>query len=383
MAKKKTLKKTGAAKKPKQIKINLPQNSYSAYVGENIFSDFAKWQKILPSKRAFLIYDQILIQAHKNVKNELLAAGWTVESIAVQAGESLKDIQSVWPLFQQLMDKKADRWSVIFALGGGSVGDAVGFVASTYMRGLSWVGVPTTLLAQVDSSLGGKTGINHPAGKNLVGSFHQPHLVLCDVNFLNTLSTREIISGFAEAVKYGIVYDKIFFQKCIDFWPQILKKDPQALQWVVEKSLYWKAKAVVGDEKDLRGVREVLNFGHTFGHAIEKATNYEFFQHGEAVLLGMKFAILLSTQKNHLSVQKAAQILNFLQDVPVPKIPESVRWPQLFAPILKDKKNKDAKLKFVLLKDLGRSVLDNSSTEKELQDCYHSFLQLEKERTSV
>jgi 3-dehydroquinate synthase len=382
MAKKKTLQKT-AVKKPKQIKINLPQNSYSAYVGENIFSDFAKWQKILPSKRAFLIYDQILIQAHKNVKNELLAAGWTVESIVVQAGESLKDIQSVWPLFQQLMDKKADRWSVIFALGGGSVGDAVGFVASTYMRGLSWVGVPTTLLAQVDSSLGGKTGINHPAGKNLVGSFHQPSLVLCDVNFLNTLSTREIISGFAEAVKYGIVYDKIFFQKCIDLWPQILKKDPQALQWVVEKSLYWKAKAVVGDEKDLRGVREVLNFGHTFGHAIEKATNYEFFQHGEAVLLGMKFAILLSTQKNHLSVQKAAQILNFLQDVPVPKIPESVRWPQLFAPILKDKKNKDAKLKFVLLKDLGRSVLDNSSTEKELQDCYHSFLQLEKERTSV
>ncbi|MGK5085648.1 3-dehydroquinate synthase [Bdellovibrionota bacterium FG-1] len=343
---------------------------YHIQIGAGAIRGIGKCLARAPSRRAFLISDVRLIEPRAALKSALAAASWEVFEIPVEAGESLKDIQAIYPLYGKLLDGKANRDSVIFALGGGTVGDAAGFVASTYLRGIPWVGVPTTLLAQVDSSVGGKTGINHSAGKNLIGSFHPPQLVICDTDFLRTLGSREIISGFGEVVKYGIAFDPKFFSYLEKNREKFMAMDPQVIAYSIERSLFWKCKMVARDEFDRKGIREALNLGHTFGHALESLTDYKVFQHGEAVLWGMRFALALSKVRRRLAAKTRDRVDTVLASIPIPTIPRRLKISQLIACMKKDKKIRDGKIHFVLLKELGRTFSDGRVQEEDLKTAF-------------
>ena len=357
----------------KKVRMELKDRAYDIQIGPGAIRrlpSFVKSASKGPEKRGFLIADERLTDAREAVRASLTGAGWELHEIPVKAGESLKDIEAVYPLYGELLRGKANRNSTLFALGGGSVGDAAGFVASTYLRGISWVGLPTTLLAQVDSAIGGKTGINHEAGKNLIGSFHQPSLVVSDTDFLGTLGPREIVSGFGEAVKYGITFDPKFFRELVAGVGRFFVLDPKLVPAAIEKCARWKCKTVARDEFDRKGAREVLNFGHTFGHALESITDYAVFQHGEAVLWGMRFALALSEVRRKLPAKARAPIDAFLASLPVPPIPPGFGPSELFAFMNQDKKVRAGKINFVLLSALGKTVPDNRVTEKDLLAAY-------------
>ncbi len=352
------------AKPHHRVRIALGKNSYDVLIGSGISDKLGKLYKG-DSKRAVLISDQRLTAHRAKVIKSLTAAGWNVHEIAVEAGEQLKNIELLYPIYGEMLKAGIDRSSTLFALGGGTVGDAAGFIASTYLRGIPWVGIPTTLLAQVDSSIGGKTAVNHPIGKNLIGTFYQPALVVCDTDFLKTLSERELISGLGEVVKYGLTFDKKFFSYVRANWGKALKHDPQVIGQLVKASAAFKAKAVAKDEYDRKGVREVLNFGHTFGHALESVTNYEKFQHGEAVIWGMRFALALSNVKDKLPTKAWQEADGFLSQIKLPSLPNAK--PEDFFKIMsKDKKAKDGKVRFILLKNIGQTVLDRNIEPAEL-----------------
>ena len=334
--------------------------------------DFLQTRK---SKKVYLLSDRRLRHAREATLKLLMKNGFDAHEIPVTAGEKLKDIRSVYPIYGELLKKKADRDSLLIGLGGGSVGDVAGFIAATYMRGIDWVGLPTTLLAQVDSSVGGKTGINHAAGKNLIGAFHQPKLVICETEFLKTLRSREIISGAGEIVKYALTFDEAFFSYLQMKLPFLLKGDAETLKYCIERSLEWKSKAVEQDEFDRTGIREVLNFGHTFGHALESATQYKKYQHGEAVLWGMRFAVALSAQRKHLPAEAAKKINALLEQFNVPAIPKILKRDQIFSYLKKDKKVENDQIRFVLLDRLGHSVSDKEVTRDDLNAAYATITQ--------
>ncbi len=348
-----------------QVRISIGERSYKVVVGSGVIDRLGKIYQG-ESKTAVLISDRRLGDHRARVLKSLQSSGWKVNEILVDAGEQLKNFYTIYPLYGQLLDLGIDRSSTLFALGGGTIGDAAGFIASTFLRGIKWVGLPTTLLGQVDSGIGGKTGINHEKGKNLIGSFYQPALVVCETDFLKTLSKREIISGLGEVVKYGLTYDYKFFSYVRDHWTEAVALDLSVLAKLVKNSVSFKAKAVSKDEFDRKGAREVLNFGHTFGHALEKLTDYKGFQHGEAVLWGMRFAIALSRVKKKLSMKAWQEADDFLRQISLPPLP-NFENSEVFKLMAKDKKAKDSKVRFVLLKKIGESVLNRNITEQDLE----------------
>ncbi len=352
------------------VKVSLGTHSYDVKIGGGIVDNLGAYLKSFPEKKAFLVSDEQLTDHRARVLGILKNAGWQVHELAVKAGEPLKDIESVFSIYGSMLRARIDRHSTLIALGGGSVGDAAGFVASTYMRGLRWIGLPTTLLGQVDSAIGGKTAINHPEGKNLIGTFHQPQLVVCETHFLKTLSQREIISGMGEVIKYGLTFDRKLWSELPGSWAKILDLDDATLTKLIKSSVKWKARSVAKDEFDLRGVREVLNFGHTFGHALEKVTNYQRFQHGEAVIWGQRFAAALSLRKKKITLSTWKEIDSFLQFVPVPALPADIAFEAYASAMLKDKKMARGKIRFVLLSKIGASVLENDISEKDLKAAF-------------
>lgn len=368
-------------KKEFRIQVKLRARSYSVFVGPGVTNQLGQIlgrlqspNGSIQSKRGLLLADERLMNSAKKVLAVLRKSGWKMDVIKLVAGENLKDFQSILPIYGNFLRFGIDRSSTIFVLGGGTLGDAGGFLASTYLRGLSWVGIPTTLLAQVDSSIGGKTAVNHSQGKNLIGTFHQPALVICDTNFLKTLSRREIISGLGEVIKYALIYDKELFVYLYKHWRAALNLDSKVISKLVHESLFWKAKVVAVDEWDRKGRREVLNFGHTFGHALEAVTKYEIFQHGEAVIWGMRFAIFLSEIRGHLLLNQAKTIIAFLKMVEVPDLPKSIGFDQLTQAMAKDKKKHKGRIRFVLLKGVGRPILDVTVTRDDLEKAYRKLL---------
>jgi 3-dehydroquinate synthase len=355
------------------IKLPLGERSYEIHIGSGAVRKMPRLLAKNPkmaSKRAFIIADERLKKARAEVVSVLKKSGWVVEEIAVRAGEPLKDIDAVFPIYGELLKRKADRNAVLFALGGGSVGDAAGFIASTYLRGIPWVGIPTTLLAQVDSSVGGKTAINHPTGKNLIGTTYQPSLVICDTDFLKTLSQREMISGLGEVAKYGIIYDPKFLSYLEKNWFSFLEYDTQVMAAAIQRSLFWKCRVVAKDEHDRKGIREALNFGHTFGHALEAATSFRQYQHGEAVIIGMRFALALSEVRGKLSSTERMELDSFLLELQVPPIPKKIKPSAIFALMKKDKKSESGKVRFVLISKAGRTVSDREVTPRDLDAAY-------------
>jgi 3-dehydroquinate synthase len=287
-----------------------------------------------------------------------------------KVSERTKDVDRILPLYTRLIEAGVDRKSVIFAVGGGVIGDMAGFVAATYQRGIRWVNVPTTLLAQVDSSVGGKTGVNLPLGKNLVGAFHQPSEVICNVQWLRTLQPRDIISGLGEMIKYGLSLDAPYYDYLKKNRQKILERESSALLKSVHHCLKLKAKIVEVDEKEEKGKRVVLNFGHTVAHALEGFTNYRRYRHGEAVVWGMRVAIALSVERGYLAYSAYREIDSFLGSLKVPALPRGVRLSNLSPYLKRDKKNESGRLTFVLLRGIGKWVLDGNVDDKALKNAW-------------
>jgi 3-dehydroquinate synthase len=287
----------------------------------------------------------------------LSASGFQPILITVPAGEKSKCLTVVEKCLDQLAAHRLERKSFIVALGGGVVGDLAGFVAAIYLRGIPFVQVPTSLLAQVDSSVGGKTGVNLKAGKNLVGAFYQPRLVLCDLAALKTLPRREYLSGLAEVIKYGIIYDEILFAQLERNLPKLLVRDEKILAQTIARCCEIKAE-VVGQDETESGLRAILNFGHTLGHALENSAGYGKFLHGEAIAIGQMAAAKLSQKILGLSAGEVARIEKLFLRVGLPvKIQlNAAAKKKLFAAMRLDKKASDGEVKFVLAEKIGRVV---------------------------
>jgi 3-dehydroquinate synthase len=268
--------------------------------------------------------------------------------------ESAKRLATVERLARALVRAGADRDAIVVAAGGGVVGDVAGFVAATYLRGVRLVHVPTTLLAQVDSSIGGKTGVNLPDGKNLVGVFYPPALVIADPEVLSTLPHREFRSGLYEVVKYGVIADRELFIYLCEQVPALLRRDPKALAWVIERSIRIKARVVGKDERE-GGLRQVLNFGHTLGHALEAATDYRRFLHGEAIAWGMIAAALLGVVMDRMNEAEADRMIRLIASVgPLPLL-RGVRAAELRSIIAADKKSREGRVRWVMTPKIGKA----------------------------
>jgi len=289
--------------------------------------------------------------------DSLSAAGFQPVMITVPAGETSKRLAMVERCQNQLAAHRLERKSFIVALGGGVVGDLAGFVAATYLRGVPFVQVPTTLLAQVDSSVGGKTGVNLKAGKNLVGAFYQPRLVLCDLDTLATLPRREYVSGLAEVIKYGIIYDAALFARLEKQLPQLLRRAPGVLTSVIARCCEIKAE-VVGQDETESGLRAILNFGHTIGHAIENSSGYGKFLHGEAISMGQVAAARLSQRLLGMPEADVTRVRELLAGcgLPVGMKLSPVHRRKLLRAMQLDKKVTDGEIKFVLAEKLGKVV---------------------------
>jgi 3-dehydroquinate synthase len=279
--------------------------------------------------------------------------GWSDNrKILFDDAEAAKRLEIVEQIARELVRAGADRQSVIVAMGGGVVGDVAGFAAATYLRGVRLVHVPTTLVAQVDSSIGGKTGVDLPEGKNLIGAFYPPERVIADPDILVTLPHREYRSGLYEVIKYAVIADRELFEYLIRKMPALLRRDAKALAWIIPRCIEIKARIVAKDERE-GGLRQSLNFGHTLGHALETMTNYRRFLHGEAVGCGMCFATLLALLSKKISLQHAAGIIFLIQSVgPIPKVPE-LNLDQLKKVLAGDKKSRGGSVRWVLPRRIG------------------------------
>ncbi len=343
----------------RNVQVPLGDRSYTIKVGGGLLPRLGvECAQLQLGRRCAVITDSNVGKKFaKAALKSLSTSGFEPVLITVPAGEKSKRIAVVEQCYDQLAAQRLERKSFIVALGGGVVGDLAGFVAATYLRGIPFVQMPTTLLAQVDSSVGGKTGVNLRAGKNLVGAFYQPQMVLCDLDTLKTLPKREFISGLAEVIKYGVIYDAILFAQLERQLPKLLQRDAATLATVIARCCEIKAD-VVGQDETESGLRAILNFGHTIGHAIENSSGYGKFLHGEAISIGQVAAAQLSHKLLGLPSGETERIEKlFLQaGLPVKIKLNSARRKKLFAAMRLDKKVSGGEVKFVLAERLGKVV---------------------------
>ncbi|MBO6576415.1 MAG: 3-dehydroquinate synthase [Rhodothermales bacterium] len=322
---------------------------------------------------------RVLVVSDKNVADlygvpvdtTLKQDGWEPRLLALPPGESTKSPEHLQAIYDAALGWGIDRKTPIVALGGGVIGDLAGFAAATLLRGVPLVHVPTSLLAQVDSSIGGKTGINHDAGKNLVGAFHQPALVLTDTNTLATLPPREWMSGAAEVIKHALIGDPRLFEILSDAWPRFAARDQAVVGEVLRRACQVKVDIVSRDERE-RGPRMYLNFGHTFGHALEQATEYQILTHGEAVAIGMRAALYLSRRYHPKLDYMRTDLL--VRQIPVPPIPADVALGEVMQAMRADKKVDAGRLRFVLLKRLGQPYLEENIAPADLEAAWRHVL---------
>jgi 3-dehydroquinate synthase len=353
----------------RRISLDLSRQRSDIWVGNRLSSGLEKVFRNEKKGKAFFIIDRKLKKQATPWLKQFQQLEWNTHVYFAVASEKFKDIKSIFPLYQWLLQGGADRSSILIAVGGGVIGDATGFLAGTYMRGIRWAGIPTTLLAQVDSAVGGKTAVNHPQSKNLIGVFHQPSWVFCDGTFLNTLPKRDRVSGLGEMIKYGLAFSPHLFNHLETQWKKVISGSLSGQNELIYECLKLKSKMVRNDELDCLGIREVLNLGHTFGHALEAETEYSYFRHGEAVILGLRVAAHLSLLRKHLNPKKYQKIESFLSLLPVPSIPKSIKTENLISRLKSDKKVRNGKVRFVLLRDIGKTSLDDQVTPSQLLEC--------------
>ena len=344
----------------KNIKVNLKQNPYNIVVGHNILKSIG--MKIKPLKLgqdAIVITSPVIRKYHgKTLLAGLKKGGFNVKVFEVPDGEQSKSAKVVFALMEKIVKFDVFKQPFIVAFGGGVIGDLAGYVAAAYKRGIPYIQVPTTFLAQVDSAIGGKVAIDLPVGKNLVGAFYQPKVVFSDVATLSTLPEKEICNGSAEAVKYGIIYDPQLFTYIEKNYDKLLAKDSKVLTKIVVESSRIKANVVMADEKETKGIREILNFGHTVGHAIEAAGHYRVYQHGQAIGLGMRIAADISHQLKLISAVQVEHMNQLISAVGLPKsIKKTIKIADILSHMKHDKKFKFGKNRFVLTTKIGKVKL--------------------------
>jgi 3-dehydroquinate synthase len=339
------------------LTVNLGERSYPIYVGEDLLSQTGEiLRRVGLGKKVGIVTDAKVGELYlKPVEESLRRAGFSVTVVSLPEGEEHKNLEAVSAIYDRLIGERFERGSFLLALGGGVVGDITGFAAATFLRGISYVQVPTTLLAQVDSSVGGKTGVNHKEGKNLIGAFHQPRLVLIDVAALGSLPRRELAAGLAEVIKYGIIADPRLFSFLEAEMENLLALQTAALTEVVAASCAIKAKVVEKDERESE-YRAVLNFGHTVGHALESATGYELYLHGEAVAIGMIQAAAISVRRGLCDQDSFERIRRLIAKAGLPtEIAPRVEPEELIQCMEVDKKSEGGKIKFVLCEGIGKT----------------------------
>lgn len=341
------------------VRVELAERGYDICLGSGNLAQLGQRLTALRSvSHAVIITDEHVEDPHAlNVAESLAKVGTTVDLLVVEPGEETKSLESVCDLWQKFLELKTDRKSVIVAVGGGVIGDLAGFAAAGFARGLGFVQVPTTLLADVDSSVGGKTGVNLPGAKNIVGAFWQPLLVLIDTDVLETLPEREYLAGLAEVVKYGVILDAEFFAYLEANVTGLLARDPAVLRRIIARSCELKADVVRQDEREETGLRAVLNYGHTFCHAIEAVTGYGQYLHGEAVSIGMVCASRLAERLGRIPAEMTRRQVKLLAALGLPvEVPEA-DVDELLQAMSHDKKVEHGKLRFVLPTRMGHVEL--------------------------
>jgi len=351
-----------------RVPVQLKERSYDILIGADCLKDIGHYLKdICPSKTVALISNPVVFTLYgKQIEESLKRYSLTPFTIIIPDGEQYKDFFWAYHILTQMLQAGLDRGSAVIALGGGVVGDIAAFCASVYMRGINLVQIPTTLLAQVDSSVGGKTGVNHLLGKNMIGTFYQPKLVLIDVNTLRTLPKREFLAGLAEVIKYGIILDKEFFYFLTEARKNLLKLEPSILIKVIKRCCELKANVVSKDETEA-GLRAILNYGHTIGHAIETQTNYKEFLHGEAVAIGMAAEAKLSELLGYLSTEDTEKIVNTISSYELPVgTGFDIEASSLLNSMRIDKKTRKGSITFILPEQIGRVRIEKAVSESAI-----------------
>jgi len=340
----------------KTLELDLGERSYPIYIGSGLLARAELLTSYIHGTRAAIVTNATVAPLYL-AKVRAHLARYTPVEVILPDGEQYKTLEVLNRVFDALLQNRCDRQTTIVALGGGVIGDLAGFAAATYQRGVPFLQVPTTLLAQVDSSVGGKTGVNHPLGKNMIGAFYQPRAVVIDTDTLSTLPDRELSAGLAEVIKYGLIRDPEFFTWLEAHMDRLLARDPAALAEAIERSCRNKAEVVAADERE-SGVRAILNLGHTFGHAIETGMGYGAWLHGEAVAAGMIMAADLSSRLGWLKEHDVTRIRALIGRARLPvQAPPMLTAAQFRALMSVDKKVQAGQLRLVLLKSIGEAVV--------------------------
>lgn len=342
----------------KNVKVALENRSYQIKIGSGSLDLLAKEIKNIGLKGKILIVTNTTVEPlyEPLISGELKNQGYAVQTIVLPDGENYKSLEIAARIYDSAIEFGLDRQGTILALGGGVIGDMAGFAAATYMRGINFVQVPTTLLAQVDASVGGKVAVNHPRGKNIIGAFYQPKLVFIDVDTLQTLELREIRSGFAEIIKYGVISDPDFFTFMEKHPLPDHIQDNEYWEEMIEKSCSLKSQVVSEDELE-HGIRANLNFGHTIGHGLEAATSYQAYRHGEAVAIGMVGASFIAKELGLLKPHEAEKIKRLILKSDLPVNFSEIPWSELWFHIQADKKAQDGNINFILPTSIGSVVI--------------------------
>ena len=353
------------------IHVPIAHSPYDVLVGRTVMLQFkTRMKRYFSGKQIAVVTNRAIYNLHGNALLQALDSDGQPLVLFVPDGENAKSFDQVQYLYTKLLENKFERNSLIIAFGGGVIGDLAGFVAATFLRGVGFVQLPTTLLAQVDSSIGGKVGVNHPLGKNLIGAFKQPLLVFSDIDFLLTLPDAEIRCGLGEVIKYGLVLNKDLFFYLEENLEKALQKDAAVIQHLVEISSREKAVIVARDEQE-RNLRMVLNFGHTFGHALEAEFQFGELKHGEAVIMGMQCALRYAHGQNMLSTEDYQRAMALLKRIPIACDHSRLQIPQLIGRMYLDKKVRDGHIRLVLPDGIGQyrfeSAADTNALEKAFE----------------
>ena len=347
------------------LHVDLGERSYPIYIGKGLLDNKQLLRQHIKGHQVLVVTNETVAPLYLSTLREALE-GLNYSQVILPDGEQYKSLTVLSLIFDQLLADKHNRTTTIVALGGGVVGDMAGFAAASYQRGVNFIQIPTTLLSQVDSSVGGKTGVNHPMGKNMIGAFHQPQCVIADTATLDSLPERQLAAGVAEVIKYGLICDLDFYHWLIVNVEKIMAGDHVVLLEAIHRSCANKAKIVAKDEYET-GIRAILNLGHTFGHAIETAQGYGSWLHGEAVAAGMVLAADLSARLGNLSSQDVGNIIALLQKAKLPVSPPSMTVEQFLMLMSVDKKVLDGQLRLVLLKQIGEAYVTSDISEADVR----------------
>lgn len=356
----------------KTVTVELGDNSYPIHIGSGVLGQVDIIAPVIQTRQICIVSNEVIAALYlPKLQQTLLQCdeSLTIEVVILPEGEPNKTHDSLNVIYDCLIEKKFSRDCLLIALGGGIVGDITGFAAASYQRGVDFIQIPTTLLAQVDSSVGGKTGVNHRLGKNLIGAFHQPKAVLIDIDVLTTLPKRELAAGMAEVIKYGLIRDEAFLQRLDEIVDDVMALNPDYLIEVIELSCRHKAQVVANDEKE-KGERATLNLGHTFGHAVEALTNYQTYLHGEAVAIGTMMAAELSCAQGWLADEDVTLMARLFRRALCPTDLSGLVAPlsaeHIREAMQRDKKVTAGKLKLILLQRLGQAVIRDDMDEADI-----------------